>query len=86
MAEIDDQQRLIAAYKAWFTNEHGKLILNDLSRFCLEEYLPDIFDETNVQKTAFNLGANKVIRYIRYMMKRKTEKKQEKVISERKIL
>lgn len=78
---IDKTQRLIAAYKVWFSNEHGKLVLEDLSRFCLEGYLPDIFDENNVQKTAFNLGANKVMRYIRYMRNRKTEKKQDKVIS-----
>lgn len=78
---IDEQQLTIAAYKDIFSTEKGKRVLNDLSRFCLEDYLPDIFDENNVNKTNFNLGANKVIRYIRYMLKRKTEKKQEKVIS-----
>jgi len=81
--EINEQQLLIAAYKDIFSvdNAKGQLVLNDLSRFCLEGYLPDIFDESNVNKTNFNLGANKVIRYIRYMLKRKTEKRQEKVIS-----
>ena len=84
--QMDNTQRVIAAYKAWFNSEHGKIVLDDLSKFCLEEYLPDIFDKDNVQKTAFNLGANKVIRYIRYMLKRKTKPAQTKVISERKIL
>ena len=86
--EVDEQQLTIAAYKDIFSidNAKGQRVLKDLSRFCLEDYLPDIFDENNAQKTAFNLGANKVIRYIRYMLKRKTEKKQETVISEREIL
>lgn len=79
--EVDEQQLTIAAYKDIFATEKGKRVLNDLSRFCLEDYLPDIFDENNANKTNFNLGANKVIRYIRWMLKRKTEKKQEKVIS-----
>lgn len=86
--QVDEQQLTIAAYKDIFSidNAKGQRVLNDLSRFCLEDYLPDIFDENNINKTNFNLGANKVIRYIRYMLKRKTEKKQEQVISERKIL
>lgn len=86
--QVDEQQLTIAAYKDIFSadNVKGQRVLNDLSRFCLEDYLPDIFDENSIEKTMFNLGANKVIRYIRYMLKRKTEKKQEKVISERKIL
>ena len=88
MPEPDEQQLTIAAYKDIFSidNAKGQRVLSDLSRFCLEDYLPDIFDENNINKTNFNLGANKVIRYIRYMLKRKTEKKQKQVISERKIL
>ncbi len=82
--EPDKQQRLIAAYKAISLTEHWKLIDEDLSRFCLEK--ADIFVPDSARKTDFNLGANSVIRYIRYMLKRKTEQKPEKVISERKIL
>jgi len=82
--QVDSQQLTIAAYKDMFSTEKGKRILGDLSRFCLESR--DIFVENSGRKTDFNLGANSVIRYIRYMLKRKTEKKQEKVISERKIL
>ena len=82
--EVDEQQLTIAAYKDMFATEKGKRVLNDLSRFCLENF--DIFDAGSARKTDFNLGANSVIRYIRYMLKRKTEKKQDKVISERKIL
>ena len=82
----DEQQLTIAAYKDIFSvgNAKGKRVLDDLSWFCLENR--DIFDVNSGRKTDFNLGANSVIRHIRYMLKRKTEPKQEKVISERKIL
>lgn len=78
----DKQQRLITAYKTIFATEHGKMIFDDLSEFCLDKnYLPDMFVLNDPYKTAYNLGSNKVIRYIKYMMKRKTETKQEQVIS-----
>ena len=78
----DKQQLLIAAYKNIFTTEHGKIILDDLSEFCLDKnYLPDMFVVGDSHKTAYNLGSNKVMRYIKWMISRKIEKKQEKVIS-----
>ena len=80
--EVDKQQRLIAAYKVAFATEQGKILYDVLSEFSLDKnYLPDIFDAQSSHRTAFNLGANKVMRYIKYMLKRKTEKKQEQVIS-----
>lgn len=84
--QVDEQQLLIAAYKDVLSADDAKArrVLSDLSRFCLENF--DIFDVTSARKTDFNLGANSVIRHIRYMLKRKTEKKQGTVISERKIL
>lgn len=77
----DEQQLTIAAYKAVFSADDAKAkrVLDDLSKFCLESF--DIFDINSARKTDFNLGANSVIRYIRWMLKRKTEKKQEQVIS-----
>ena len=86
MAEPDKQQLTIAAYKDVFSADDAKakLVLDDLSKFCLENF--DIFDVGSARKTDFNLGANSVIRHIRYMLKRKTEKKPEKVISERNII
>jgi len=83
---MDEQQLTIAAYKDVFSADDAKAkrVLDDLSKFCLENF--DIFDANNARKTDFNLGANSVIRHIRYMLKRKTEQKQEAVISERKIL
>ncbi len=77
----DEQQLTIAAYKDVFaaTDAKAKLVLKDLSNFCLESL--DIFDVNCARKTDFNLGANSVIRHIRYMLKRKTEPKQETVIS-----
>lgn len=82
----DEQQLTIAAYKDVFSSDDAKakLVLADLSEFCLENR--DIYDVNSGRKTDFNLGANSVIRHIRYMLKRKTEPKQETVISERKIL
>lgn len=82
----DEQQLLIAAYKDVLSidDAKAKLVLGDLSKFCLENF--DIFDVNSARKTDFNLGANSVIRHIRYMTKRKTEEKPGKVISERKIL
>ena len=79
--KLDDTQRVIAAYKAWFTNEHGKIVLENLSKHCFENNMLHIFDVTSARKTDFNLGKNDVIRHIRCMMERKTEKKPEKVIS-----
>ena len=86
MAEPDKQQLTIAAYKDVFSADDAKakLVLDDLSKFCLENF--DIFVENSARKTDFNLGANSVIRHIRSMLKRKTEKKPEKVISERNII
>jgi hypothetical protein len=81
-----DEQLTIAAYKDVFsaTDAKAKLVLEDLSRFCLEKL--DIFDVNSARKTDFNLGANSVIRHIRYMLKRKTEQEERKTISERNIL
>ena len=78
---VDEQQLTIAAFKDVFSPDDAKAkrVLNDLSGFCLENR--DIFVEDSARKTDFNLGANSVIRHIRYILKRKTEKKPEKVIS-----
>lgn len=86
MAEPDEQQLLIAAYKDVFSSDDAKAkrVLSDISKFCLEK--ADIYVENDGRKTDYNLGANSVIRHIRWMLKRKTEQKQETVISERKIL
>jgi hypothetical protein len=83
---MDEQQKVIAAYKDVLSADDAKaqIVIGDLSKFCLEN--ADIFDVNSARKTDFNLGANSVIRHIRYMLKRKTEQKQETVISERKIL
>ena len=78
---ISEQQLLIAAYKDVLSVDDAKaqLMLKDLSKFCLEN--ADIYVEGDGRKTDYNLGANAVIRHIRYMLKRKTEQKQEMVIS-----
>ena len=81
MADQNEQQLTIAAYKDVFSADDAKAkrVMNDLSVFCLENR--DIFHPDNARKTDFNLGANSVIRHIRYMLKRKTKQKQETVIS-----
>ncbi len=78
---MDEQQKTIAAYKDVFSADDAKAkaVLADLATFCLENR--DIFDVNCSRKTDFNLGANSVIRHIRYMLKRKIEPKQETVIS-----
>jgi len=83
---MDEQQRTVAAYKDVFSADDAKaqIVIGDISKFCLEN--ADIFDVNSARKTDFNLGANSVIRHIRWMLKRKTEQKQETVISERKVL
>lgn len=87
MAEkIDNTQRVIAAYKVWFTSEHGKVVLANLEKHCLGNDMLRIFDINSARMTDFNLGKNDVIRHIRCMLKRKTEPSQKTVISERKIL
>lgn len=79
MPELDKQQRVIAAYKAIFPTEHGKLVLDNLAKLCGEDR--DLFDKNSSRQTDYNLGAISVIAHIRWMLKRKTEQKQEKVIS-----
>ncbi len=82
----DEQQLLIAAYKDVFSADDAKAkrVLGDIAKFCLEN--ADIYVENDGRKTDYNLGANSVIRHIRWMLKRKTEQRQETVISERDIL
>lgn len=82
----DEIQLTIAAYKDMFSTPKGLRVLDNLSKHCLglDEY--DIFDVNSGRQTDFNLGKNDVIRHIRYMLKRKTEKEPTQVISERKIL
>ncbi len=79
--QVSEQQLTIAAYKDVFSVDDAKAqrVLADLSKFCLENF--DIFVEDSARKTDFNLGANSVIRHIRYMLRRRTEQKQETVIS-----
>lgn len=79
--QAKEQQLTIAAYKGVFSteDEKAKRVLNDLSKYCLEN--ADLFVIDSARKTDFNLGANSVIRYIRYMLRRKTESKPETVIS-----
>ncbi len=86
MAEPDEQQLLIAAYKDVFSLDDAKAqrVLGDIAKFCLEN--SDIYVENDGRKTDYNLGANSVIRHIRWMLKRKTEQKQETVISKREII
>ncbi len=80
----DEQQLTIAAYKDMFATEKGKRVLDNLSKLCGEDR--DLFDKGSARQTDYNLGAISVIAHIRWMLKRKTEPKQEKVISEREIL
>ena len=82
--ETDKTQLTIAAYKDVFSTPKGLLVLDNLLKLCGEDR--DLFDKNSARQTDYNLGAISVIAHIRWMLKRKTEKKQEKVISERKIL
>lgn len=75
----DKQQRVIAAYKTVAALEHWKLIDENLSLLCGEDR--DLFDRNSARQTDYNLGAASVLAHIRWMIKRKVEKKQEKVIS-----
>lgn len=83
---MDEQQLTIAAYKDVFSldDAKAKLVLRNLSVLCGENR--DLFDKNSARQTDYNLGAISVIAHIRWMISRKTEPKQEKVISERKIL
>lgn len=87
--EVNDQQQLtIAAYKDIFSvdNAKGQRVLDNLAKYCLGYDELVIFDVNSARATDFNLGRNDVYRHIMWMLKRKTEKKPEKVISEREIL
>lgn len=82
----DEQQLTIAAYKDVFSPDDAKAkrVLANLSQLCGEGR--DLFDRNSERQTSYNLGALSVIAHIRWMLKRKTEQKPEKVISKRKLL
>lgn len=84
----DEQQLTIAAYKDVFSPDDAKAkrVLDNLMKYCLGYDDSVIFDVNSTRLTDFNLGKNDVIRHIKWMLKRKTEQKQETVISEREIL
>lgn len=84
--QVDEQQLTIAAFKDFFATDKGKRVLDSLAKYCFGYDELVIFDVNSGRLTDFNLGKNDVYRHIMWMMKRKTEKKPEKVISERKIL
>ncbi len=79
--KIDNTERVIAAYKAWFNSEHGKIALENLRKHCLGDDMLHIFDIDSARQTDFNLGKNDVYRHIMCMLKRKTEPAQTTVIS-----
>lgn len=83
---VDETQLTIAAFKDTFSTPKGKRVLDVLAKYCLGYDELVIFNSNSARLTDFNLGKNDVYRHIQWMLKRKTEKKQEKVISERKIL
>ena len=80
----DEQQLKIAAYKDVFSADDPKAqrVLKDLTKHCLGYDESVIFDVNSARLTDFNLGKNDVIRHIKWMLKRKTEEKQEKGTSE----
>lgn len=83
---MDEREKIIAAYKTCFGSEHGKIVLENLSKFCFGKPESHLFDVNSGRQTDFNLGKNDVLRHIQCMMNQKTEPTQTKVISERKIL
>lgn len=83
---VDEQQLTIAAFKDMFATPKGKRVLDNLAKYCFGYDELVIFDVNSARVTDVNLGKNDVYRHIQWMLKRKTEKKQEKVISERKII
>ena len=78
MNREEEIQALKMSYMNTFESEHGRKVMEDLSKFCLEKR--DIFVEDSARKTDYNLGANSVIRYIRSKLMR-TETKPEVVIN-----
>ena len=84
--QVDEQQLTIAAFKDIFATPKGKRVLDHLAKHCMGYDELVIFNVNSGRLTDFNLGKNDVYRNIMWMLKRKTEKKQETVISERKRL
>jgi len=56
--------QIISDAKHTFSTEHGQKFLEHLRRFCRADVRQSCFDEDNERKTAYNLGANSVYRYI----------------------
>jgi hypothetical protein len=69
--EEKDVQKLIAAFKGTFETTSGKVVLEHLSKFCLENrstYVPG-----DSHHTAFNEGARAVILEVRIWLGKKLD-------------
>jgi len=67
-------------YKLAFGSESGHRVLEDLSRFCLENR--QTFDPNNMYMAAFNEGARSVILKIRKEMRSVGDELQEPITGE----
>jgi len=61
----DKLKQLIIDMKQTFGSEHGKRVLANLEMFCSAHVNQDCFDPESTTKTAYNLGKNRVFRYIK---------------------
>lgn len=59
-----EQLKRIQDYKNTFSADYGKRVLDDLMLFCGGHTNQDNFDPQNERRTAYNLGKNRVYRYI----------------------
>jgi len=74
-----EHQRLVAAFHNTFETTSGKIVLEKLSKYCLEK--ESTFDP-NPYQAALNEGARTVILYIRRILDQKVEEnKQEQAVN-----
>ena len=69
----------ISDAKHTFNTEHGVRFLEHLKRFCRGDVRQSCFDEENECKTAYNLGANSVYRYIVMLIESKVSSENEMI-------
>lgn len=66
----DEQIARSMAFKNTFNSEHGKKVLDDLERKGFGKNSGNPFDPASDRVTAFNLGMNAIVRYIRQEIER----------------
>ena len=73
---MNDLDSISRDFKAVFSGQQGKNVLEFLKTFCLSDVRQTCFDRISDSQTAYNLGANSVYRQIIYQIERELGKQE----------